>query len=648
MENTTQYKSLLSPYSINELVFKNRIFMAPMGDNLCNEDGSISKKQLRYFEARAKGGCSAIILGSVGISRPCGQATPLELSLANDDLIEGYQKFVKKMHVYDCKVIAQIKHAGSKAAYAASIGVPFLVPSIKEMSKQEIDDGKEMVGKLTQDELAAFVSNLKGAGNFKEMTNEDIEEVISQFKDAAKRAYEANIDGIEIHAGHGYILSAFLSSATNKRQDQYGGSKENRVRLLLQVIEAIREVVPKSFPIIVRLDGEEINIHKGITIDESIFFAKTIEHMVDAIHVSSYANPASGPDFTKAPLVDKNEGFLDVTKKIKRQIKVPVIGVGRIEPASAEQYIANKTFDFIAMGRKLLADPELPNKLAMQITDQIKPCQYSYECVSRIFLNGEMVCASDLNLGESNVKSEHKRIDIIGAGPAGMELAIQSASRGIPTQIFEKEGFLGGKLIGAALIYKPYRSLLEYYRSKMQDKLIKIYFNKEISSNISMNQDQQLIDASGSINKSDHDGVINIQDWLYPFIKKAKGEIGLIENAICSEDILNVSILGVDTIQLHAAKFLDQLGMNVTLINLSADEEIGKSMPVVLRWKVIDEIKNNVQIIDIEEFNQAEYDLNLSAEFASKNTNGSLKIGDASRGLSYIPQATKDAANYFK
>ena len=254
-----------------------------------------------------------------------------------------------------------------------------------------------------------------------------------------------------------------------------------------------------------------------------------------------------------------------------------------------------------------------------------------------------MVCASDLNLGESNVKSEHKRIDIIGAGPAGMELAIQSASRGIPTQIFEKEGFLGGKLIGAALIYKPYRSLLEYYRSKMQDKLIKIYFNKEISSNISTNQDQQLIDASGSINKNDHDGVINIQDWLYPFIQKANGEVGLIENAICSEDILNVSILGADTIQLHAAKFLDQLGMNVTLIKLSSDEEIGKSMPVVLRWKVIDEIKNNVQIIDIEEFNQADYDLNLSAEFASKNSNGSLKIGDASRGcLLYTSPSPRD------
>ena len=131
----------------------------------------------------------------------------------------------------------------------------------------------------------------------------------------------------------------------------------------------------------------------------------------------------------KLLLFIKNEGFLDVTKQIKQAVDIPIIGVGRIEPARCRKYIAKKTFDFIAMGRKLLADPELPNKLAMQKTDQIKPCQYSYECVSRIFLNGEMVCASDLNLGESNVKSEHKRIDIIGAGPAGMELAIQSASK---------------------------------------------------------------------------------------------------------------------------------------------------------------------------------------------------------------------------
>ena len=137
-------------------------------------------------------------------------SNPLELSLANDDLIESYKLFVQKMHTYDCKVIAQIKHGGSKAAYAASIGVPFLVPSLKEMSEQEMDDGKEMVSKLTQNELAEFVSNLKGAGNFKEMTKEDIDEALDQFQEAAKRAYKAGLDGVEIHAGHGYIISAFF------------------------------------------------------------------------------------------------------------------------------------------------------------------------------------------------------------------------------------------------------------------------------------------------------------------------------------------------------------------------------------------------------------------------------------------------------
>ena len=145
MKTTQQYKSLLSPFKINKLEFKNRILLAPMGDNLCNKDGSISKKQESYFLARAKGGCAGIILGSVGVSRPAGQATPLELSLASDSLIKKYKKFVNLMHKNDCKVIAQIKHGGSKAAYAASIGVPFLVPSLKEMSSKDIEHGKNEV-----------------------------------------------------------------------------------------------------------------------------------------------------------------------------------------------------------------------------------------------------------------------------------------------------------------------------------------------------------------------------------------------------------------------------------------------------------------------------------------------------------------------
>ena len=160
----------------------------------------------RQFLARAKGGCAGIILGSVGVSRPSGQATPLELSLADDDLIEKYAAFSELIHREDCKVIAQIKHGGSKAAYAASIGVPFLVPSLKKMSSEDMEHGKNMVSKLTHNEMAEFVSNLKGAGNFKVMEKNDIEVVIEQFKQAALRAFKAKLDGIEIHAGHGLSL----------------------------------------------------------------------------------------------------------------------------------------------------------------------------------------------------------------------------------------------------------------------------------------------------------------------------------------------------------------------------------------------------------------------------------------------------------
>ena len=463
MKTTQQYKSLLSPFKINDLEFKNRILLAPMGDNLCNEDGSISKKQERYFLARAKGGCAGIILGSVGVSRPSGQATPLELSLADDDLIEKYAAFSELIHREDCKVIAQIKHGGSKAAYAASIGVPFLVPSLKKMSSEDMEHGKNMVSKLTHNEMAEFVSNLKGAGNFKVMEKNDIEVVIEQFKQAALRAFKAKLDGIEIHAGHGYVISSFLSAATNQRSDEYGGSLKNRMRLLIEIIDAIRSEIPQSFPIIVRLDGEEINIKNGLTPSESIEIAKSIESKVDAIHVSSYANSASGADFTKAPLNHKKEGFVRIASLIKDALKIPVIAVGRIEPDKAEEHMANGRFDFLAMGRKLLADPNLPNKLMNNESSKIKPCHYSYECVSRIFLNGQMVCASDVGLGKKEKRYSMQHLSIIGAGPAGLELAIQAAKRKISVSLYEKESFIGGNLIGAAIIYEPYEKLLNYY-----------------------------------------------------------------------------------------------------------------------------------------------------------------------------------------
>ena len=650
MKTTQQYKSLFSPFKINELEFKNRILLAPMGDNLCNKDGSISKKQEGYFLARAQGGCAGIILGSVGVSRPSGQATPLELSLANNNLIGKYKKFVKLMHKNDCKVIAQIKHGGSKAAYAASIGVPFLVPSLKEMSAKDIEHGKNMVNKLTPEEMNEFVSNLKGAGNFKVMDLIDIEKVVEQFKDAAERAYKANIDGIEIHAGHGYIISSFLSKATNLRTDKYGGSLKNRIRLLDEIIDAIRTCVPRNFPIIVRLDGEEINIKDGLTSAEVCEIAKHIESKIDAIHVSSYANPASGPDFTKAPLNHKKESFTKVTNAIKNAVQIPIIAVGRIEPERADKYISEGKFNFLAMGRKLLADPNLPNKLKNNEKNKVKPCQYSYECVSRIFLNGQMVCASDVGLGKRDKNYSKRKLVIIGAGPAGLELALQGAKRNIEVAIFERQGFIGGNLIGASLIYEPYKKLLNYYQASIKNKLINLNLNTEISSDDIKTEfvdNQKVVVATGGVPSISMPNATNIQSWLHPFIEDNNGNIDAIKSALEKEKYKNFAILGTNTIQLHLATFLRSIGVDVSLVRTK--ETIGKSMPVVLRWKVLDELENQVPIISENAYFEKKFDITLDSVFESNSDIKELEtIGDSKHGLAYIPQTAKDAVGFFK
>tara|TARA_B100000676_G_scaffold300304_1_gene345806 strand:+ start:472 stop:2424 length:1953 start_codon:yes stop_codon:yes gene_type:complete len=650
MKTTQQYKSLFSPFKINELEFKNRILLAPMGDNLCNKDGSISKKQEGYFLARAQGGCAGIILGSVGVSRPSGQATPLELSLASNNLIGKYKKFVKLMHKNDCKVIAQIKHGGSKAAYAASIGVPFLVPSLKEMSAKDIEHGKNMVNKLTPEEMNEFVSNLKGAGNFKVMDLIDIEKVVEQFKDAAERAYKANIDGIEIHAGHGYIISSFLSKATNLRTDKYGGSLKNRIRLLDEIIDAIRTCVPRNFPIIVRLDGEEINIKDGLTSAEVCEIAKHIESKIDAIHVSSYANPASGPDFTKAPLNHKKESFTKVTNAIKNAVQIPIIAVGRIEPERADKYISEGKFNFLAMGRKLLADPNLPNKLKNNEKNKIKPCQYSYECVSRIFLNGQMVCASDVGLGKRDKNYSKRKLVIIGAGPAGLELALQGAKRNIEVAIFERQGFIGGNLIGASLIYEPYKKLLNYYQASIKNKLIDLNLNTEISSDDIKTEfvdNQKVVVATGGVPSISMPNATNIQSWLHPFIEDNNGNIDAIKSALEKEKYKNFAILGTNTIQLHLAAFLRSIGVDVSLVRTK--ETIGKSMPVVLRWKVLDELENQVPIISENAYFEKKFDITLDSVFESNSDIKELEtIGDSKHGLAYIPQTAKDAVGFFK
>ena len=212
-----------------------------------------------------------------------------------------------------------------------------------------------MFGLLTQDEIMNFIKagGPDGKGpRYHELTIDEIKIEIDHFAQAARRAKMANFDAVEIHAGHGYLISSFLSPAVNKRTDEYGGSTENRARFLIEVIQAIKQEVSADFPVLVRLDANEYRIDGGITPQDFLVTAKLAEKAgADALDVSSYGNTSKGIAFTEAPLVHEPGGFLKFARMAKETVSIPIIAVGRIELDVAENGLKNKDFDFVAMGR---------------------------------------------------------------------------------------------------------------------------------------------------------------------------------------------------------------------------------------------------------------------------------------------------------
>ncbi len=325
---------------------------------------------------------------------------------------------------------------------------------------------------LTREEAATFIKSAGPDGkgpNFYEMTTGQVAETTRGFAAAAARAERAGFDGIELHAGHGYLLANFLSPYTNRRTDRYGGSVENRARFLLETIAAVRAATALDFPILVRLDAHEFRIEGGITLADCVATSRLCEQAgCDAIDVSAYGNVAHSIAFTEAPLVHEPGGFLEFAKAVKRAVSIPVIAVGRIEPAVGERGIAAGHFDFLAMGRKLLADPDLPNKLALGQEKSMKPCVYCYTCVSQIFINKAVCCAVNHSTGrehEGDILARTgapKKILVIGGGPGGMETARLLAEKGHDVSLWEQDADLGGTARIAGLAYQPNEKLVHY------------------------------------------------------------------------------------------------------------------------------------------------------------------------------------------
>jgi len=298
------------------------------------------------------------------------------------------------------------------------------------------------------EELAGFAGGRMPS--IKILKKADIDLVVAQFAAAAGRAKTAGFDGIEIYGGHGYLLSSFISPKTNSRTDDYGGPLANRLRFLLEVIAAVRAEVGPDFPVWCKLDSREIGKEGGIAPEDCVSAARLVEAAgVDAITVTAYHDTGQGKLHSASNIPHDPEANVPAAEEVNRAVRIPVIASGRIEPAAADTHIASGKYDFLAMGRKLLADPALPSKLASGETDRIRPCICCYTCVSAAYVRTPVRCAVNPETGfecERTPLAGGKRYAVIGGGPGGMEPACRLAEAGNEVALFERSKRLGGTL----------------------------------------------------------------------------------------------------------------------------------------------------------------------------------------------------------
>lgn len=478
-----RYPHLFSEGEIGNVTIRNRTVMAPMISGLANFDGTPSEQLIRYYEERAKNGLGLLITEATRINNFYGAFMPRQLSLTNDRLIEPFGKMVSRVHNYGTKVFCQIHHPGRQAISILALISPLLElmnrmnPLTNEMMEfgfevmgmmmSQVDFNIDMVSALKFSRFPAVVapSNVPSQHYFQRtraLRRFEIKRLEKQFIAAAKRVQLSGADGVQVHSSHGYLIQEFLSNLTNRRKDEYGGSLDNRMRFLVNIIKGIRQECGPDFPIAVRLTVDEFfryygKPHQGIELEEGVEIARRLDKlgMIDAFDVSTgtydtfnyWLEPASfEPGWRK-----------NLAKAVKEVVSVPVIAVNVIRtPEQAEQQLAGGIQDFVSTGRQFLADPAWVAKAERGAPEEISRCISCLRCIESLYDNsmkgGIIECSVNPKLGRERETSKPKvngngrTVVVIGGGPAGMKAADTAAIRGFKVVLFERSDKVGGQL----------------------------------------------------------------------------------------------------------------------------------------------------------------------------------------------------------
>ena len=317
---------LLQPLDIGPLHLHNRLVFPPIATSKAAADGTVSEELYAYYEEKSAGGAIGLVITEHSYITKAGQNRPGQPSVASDITIEGWARLAEMFHRNGSACVCQINHSGASAT-TETTGLDVVAPS--DVSSPTAT-GNNAPRPLTEDEIAT---------------------VVGEFAAAARRVHAAGFDGVEVHAAHGYLLSQFLSPITNRRSDQYGGSLENRVRLHLEVVAAVRAAVGPDYPVFVRLGADDF-IEGGTTIDDAVYAAVELERVgASVIDVSGGISGYVRPGHTEP-------GYLgDLSEAVRRAVSIPVILTGGVtEAAQAEELLANEKADLIGVGRAIFRD----------------------------------------------------------------------------------------------------------------------------------------------------------------------------------------------------------------------------------------------------------------------------------------------------
>ena len=546
------YEQLFTEQKIGKVTSPNRLVFEPMGNYYAELDGSVSERDIAFYTERAKGGCGIVMTEVASVNSKTGRGNIRNICTDDDKFIPGYKKMADSIHKYGSLLFVELYHPGCQGIAPLNGG------SMASPSGQESD-------------LIHMPTHA--------MTVEEIHDTVKDFVDSAVRMQKAGVDGVVLHAAHGYLLCEFISSYTNHRTDEYGGSIENRVRIIKEIVEGIRGKCG-DYPIIIRYSADEymreIGKEGGMILEEAVEMAKLFEsYGVDALDVS--AGNYETMNWAWEP-TGFDEGWKMVNgATIAKAVKIPVIACSVIRTPQGAVDFLNKGVSFVGSARQFFADPYWGNKVKEGREKELRKCISCLNCMESLMAADEdngirCQCTVNIEGGEECTylplknNGDGKKVVILGAGPAGLEAARVAAERGFKPVIFEAAGEIGGQL---NLANKPPKKdkitwLIEYYQAMIEKYGIEVRLNTEATAELIKKENPyKVINAIGSspvlprsIPGLDGSFIITPPDVL-------AGRVNLSGKKVC---VVGSGMTGIET-----AEFLQEKGNSIELYEMADD-----------------------------------------------------------------------------